>query len=104
MINKETLKKKIIYRSKHRGTKEMDMLLGKFVKKHINILKISDLIDLDSILIIEDEILYNWYFYKTNNNIADINIINSLFIYIFQNEFNRTKNKRFSKETYEKIY
>ena len=78
MINKETLKKKIIYRSKHRGTKEMDMLLGKFVKKHINILKISDLIDLDSILTIEDEILYNWYFYKTNNNLVPKNKVSEL--------------------------
>ena len=33
---KEILKKQIIYRSMHRGTKEMDLLLGNFVKKHIN--------------------------------------------------------------------
>ena len=36
MINKEILKKQIIYRSMHRGSKEMDLLLGSFVKKHIN--------------------------------------------------------------------
>ena len=36
MINKEILKKQIIYRSTHRGTKEMDLLLGNFVKKYIN--------------------------------------------------------------------
>ena len=29
MINKEILKKQIIYRSSHRGTKEMDLLLEK---------------------------------------------------------------------------
>ena len=31
-----SLKKKIIYRSEYRGIKEMDLLLGKFVKKYID--------------------------------------------------------------------
>ena len=35
-INTEDLKKKIIYRSTYRGTKEMDVLLGSFTKKYIN--------------------------------------------------------------------
>ena len=35
MTNKESLKKQIIYRSTHRGSKEMDILLGAFVKTHI---------------------------------------------------------------------
>ena len=37
MTNKEILKKQIIYRSMHRGFKEMDLLLGNFVKKYIDI-------------------------------------------------------------------
>jgi len=78
MINKETLKKQIIYRSKHRGTKEMDMILGKFVNKHINFLKINDLVDLDAILTLEDEILHNWYFYKKNNNLVPKNKVSEL--------------------------
>ena len=36
MINITNLKKKIIYRSSYRGTKEMDKLLGSFTKKYIN--------------------------------------------------------------------
>ena len=39
MINKKNLKKQIIYRSSHRGTKEMDLLLGSFVKKNIDKLR-----------------------------------------------------------------
>ena len=35
MINIDELKKKIIYRSNYRGTKEMDNLLGAFTKKYI---------------------------------------------------------------------
>ena len=33
--NKQNLINKIIYRSQYRGTKEMDILLGKFVKSII---------------------------------------------------------------------
>ncbi len=59
--NIDELKKKIIYRSNYRGTKEMDKLLGKFVKKYINDLQEKDLIDLDKFLNIDDTNLYNFY-------------------------------------------
>ena len=60
-LNIDELKKKIIYRSNYRGTKEMDKLLGKFVKKYINELEEEDLIDLDKLLNIDDTNLYNFY-------------------------------------------
>ncbi len=60
-FNIDELKKKIIYRSNYRGTKEMDKLLGKFVKKYINELEEEDLIDLDKLLNIDDTNLYNFY-------------------------------------------
>ena len=62
MINKEILKKQIIYRSMHRGTKEMDLLLGNFVKKYINELNVSELKELEELLFLEDEIIYKWFF------------------------------------------
>ena len=67
MTNKELLKKKIIYSSTHRGSKEMDLLLGGFVKKHINLLKLDELNDLYQIINKNDEILYQWYFKKDDN-------------------------------------
>ena len=60
-INIDQLKKKIIYRSNYRGTKEMDKLLGAFVKKNINKLNNQDLIDLEKFLDIDDDNLYNFY-------------------------------------------
>jgi len=60
-VNKEILKKQIIYRSMYRGTKEMDLLLGNFVKKHIDELNVTELKDLAKLLIIEDEVIYKWY-------------------------------------------
>ena len=69
MINKEILIKQIIYRSLHRGTKEMDLLLGNFVKKYIYNLTYEDLNDLLYLLSIDDEVIFNWYTKKNVDNI-----------------------------------
>ena len=61
MIELETLKKKIIYRANYRGTKEMDILLSKFVDKYINTFTREELEDLFNFLNLEDEIIYNFY-------------------------------------------
>tara|TARA_B100002003_G_scaffold228489_1_gene236899 strand:+ start:354 stop:608 length:255 start_codon:yes stop_codon:yes gene_type:complete len=69
MTNKKILKKQIIYRSTHRGSKEMDLLLGNFVEKHIDKFNDIELKDLAKLLFIEDEIIYKWYFKKNSNNV-----------------------------------
>ena len=60
-LNIDLLKKKIIYRSNYRGTKEMDKLLGSFTKKYIDTLNLKDLADLEKLLNIDDTNLYNYY-------------------------------------------
>ena len=60
MINITNLKKKIIYRSNYRGTKEMDKLLGSFTKKYINQLKEDELKLLCDLLDCDDENLYKY--------------------------------------------
>ena len=57
----DQLKKKIIYRSNYRGTKEMDKLLGAFTKKYIDTLSVKELKDLEELLDIDDTNLYNFY-------------------------------------------
>ena len=57
----EQMKKKIIYRSNYRGTKEMDKLLGAFTKKYIEELSFNDLFDLEELLNVDDTNLYNYY-------------------------------------------
>jgi len=52
------LKKKIIYRSTYRGTKEMDTLISSFTKEIINDLNGDELISLSNLLDIDDENLY----------------------------------------------
>ena len=78
MQNKKNLIKQIIYRSSHRGSKEMDLLLGNFVKKYINVFDDKDLSDLYELLSIEDEIIYKWYFKKENNLIITNNKITKM--------------------------
>jgi antitoxin CptB len=60
MINITNLKKKIIYRSNYRGTKEMDKLLGSFTKEHIDLLKEEELQYLCDLLDCDDENLYKY--------------------------------------------
>ena len=57
----ENLKKKILYRSFYRGKKEMDILLSSFVKSCINNLNMSELKDLEKLISLEDDDIYNFY-------------------------------------------
>jgi len=84
----DQLKKKIIYRSKYRGTKEMDKLLGAFTNKYINELNEHDLIDLEKLLDIDDNNLYNFY----NNLETDFKIKENIVTSLFKNfKYNQKK-------------
>ena len=78
-FNIEQLKKKIIYRSTYRGTKEMDKLLSAFTNKYINQLSKDDLINLEKLLDIDDNNLYNYYNGLKINIVIEENFINNLF-------------------------
>ena len=81
MINIDELKKKIIYRSNYRGTKEMDKLLGAFVKKYIDQLSAHDLVELDKLINIDDTNLYNFY----NGLDCDIKFKENNITFLFKN-------------------
>ena len=74
-MNIDNLKRKILYRSEHRGTKEMDLLLSNFVKKYINSLNESELCELELLLNIDDEVLYKWYLSKEKTTLVPENSI-----------------------------
>ena len=75
----EQIKKKIIYRSNYRGTKEMDKLLGAFTNKYLNELNLEDLNELIKLLEIDDNNLYNFYNGLNTNIEFENNKINNLF-------------------------
>tara|TARA_Y100000992_G_C21198991_1_gene459448 strand:- start:736 stop:999 length:264 start_codon:yes stop_codon:yes gene_type:complete len=63
----EQIKKMIIYRSNYRGTKEMDKLLGSFVKNYIDKFTIEELKELEKFLDLDDELIYDFYKGKSKN-------------------------------------
>ena len=80
-LNIDQLKKKIIYRSNYRGTKEMDKLLGAFTKKYIDQLNPDELSELDKLLDIDDTNLYNFY----NGLDCDVEIKDNNITSLFKN-------------------
>ena len=71
----ETFKKKLLYRASYRGTKEMDILLSKFVKEYVNVFNDDQLRQLEKFLDFEDEIILDFYnFNKANKGIDKIEI------------------------------
>ena len=76
----ENFKKRLIYRSQYRGTKEMDKLIGSFVQKNINYFNISQLKELEKFLSIDDDTLYKFY----NNQIETIEDIDKDFIKLYK--------------------
>ncbi|MDP6063153.1 MAG: succinate dehydrogenase assembly factor 2 [Acidimicrobiales bacterium] len=63
----DVIKRKIKYRSKYRSIKEMDLLLGSFVKKYIDIFDYNELLSLYEILEKDDDVIFKWYTGKEEN-------------------------------------
>jgi|TARA_B100001287_G_scaffold170527_1_gene143514 antitoxin CptB len=78
-VDIEQIKKKIIYRSNYRGTKEMDKLLGAFTNKYLDQLDYQDLDELIKLLEIDDNNLYNFYNGLETNIDFEDNKVNNLF-------------------------
>ena len=75
----ENFKKKLLYRASYRGTKEMDILLTKFVKKYLNSFNDEQLKQLEKFLEFEDEIIYNFYNFDKVKKEIDKNQISEIF-------------------------
>tara|TARA_B100000902_G_scaffold320333_1_gene312874 strand:+ start:687 stop:950 length:264 start_codon:yes stop_codon:yes gene_type:complete len=76
----ENLKKRLIYRSQYRGTKEMDKLIGSFVKTNINVFNKNQLNELEKFLSIDDDTLYKIY----NDQISNFKEISQEFIILYK--------------------
>ena len=55
-----TLQKKLQFKSSHRGSKEMDILLGSFVEKYIKLFNEGELQMLEAILELDDNDIYRY--------------------------------------------
>ena len=80
MSNKlEIFKKRLIYRASYRGTKEMDILLSKFVNKYINTFDEQMLLELEKFLDYEDEVILNYYHHNIKKKKIEENKISKIF-------------------------
>ncbi len=52
--------KKLFFKATHRGTKEMDIILGTFANKQLESMTKNDLVLFDELLDISDPELYKW--------------------------------------------
>ena len=75
----EIFKKRLIYRASYRGTKEMDILLGKFVNKYIDDFDEEQLLELEKFLNFEDEVILNFYNYNVSDKKIETNKISKIF-------------------------
>ena len=82
----DNLRKRLIYRSQYRGTREMDKLIGSFVKMHIYELNENQLNELENFLNIDDDTLYKFY----NNQITTIDTSKQEILRLFK-KFNYIK-------------
>ena len=57
----EPRRKKALYRAWHRGTKEMDLVLGPFADAHIGDLVEADLAELERLMDLPDVDLFGWF-------------------------------------------
>lgn len=82
-IDKENWKKQLIFRANHRGIKEMDIVLGSFVKKNIHNFTDNELLELEAVLKIDDRDLYS---YLTKENPVPEILKTDLLIKILESE------------------
>ncbi|MDH5722538.1 MAG: succinate dehydrogenase assembly factor 2 [Alphaproteobacteria bacterium] len=58
--NIENKRKQLIFRSNHRGTKEMDLIMGGYASANVPDFTIDELQDYEFLLTQNDPDLYNW--------------------------------------------
>ena len=58
--NTEIIRKKILFRSWHRGTKEMDLILGTYADYNLSLMSNDDLMHFQNFLNLSDPDLYKW--------------------------------------------
>ena len=82
--NIETKRKRLIFRSGHRGTKEMDLFLGSFAERNIAGFSAEELDLYDDLLKEPDPDIYNWV---TGREPVPANKMNPVIERLLQHQF-----------------
>jgi antitoxin CptB len=75
----DNLIKKLQYRSNHRGTKEMDLLIGGFANENLKKMTLEELKEFEILLNFTDKELSSWLVdNKKNNDLENFSISNKI--------------------------
>lgn len=58
----ETRRRRALYRAMHRGTKEMDHLVGRYADAHLPAMSLDGLAQFERFLALPDPLLQGWFF------------------------------------------
>ena len=58
--NQAIRRKRLVYRSRHRGTKELDLLVGAFAERHLAEMDAGQLDRFEALLELPEPLLYDW--------------------------------------------
>lgn len=71
----EYRRKRLIFRSWHRGTRELDLIMGPFAEKNVPRFTSAQLKQYEEILEISDPDLYDWITQKTEPSKESLNTV-----------------------------
>jgi antitoxin CptB len=73
-------RKRLAYRSRHRGTKELDILVGAFAERHLAGLDAEQLTRFEALLELPEPLLYDWLTGKSRPPPAHDNDVTNLIL------------------------
>ncbi|MAR76702.1 MAG: succinate dehydrogenase assembly factor 2 [Rhizobiales bacterium] len=86
---KNEFQNRLIYRSWHRGTKELDLILGNFISDNINQMSEDEIAEFEALLNSEDPDIYKWIVkFEVPNDKSLIDIIIKIREYLKVNQIN----------------
>ena len=74
----DKVRQKLVIRSWRRGTKELDLILGRFSKKNVSKFELADLDLYERLLSNDDHIIYGWLFGKEESPKIFYNLIKQI--------------------------
>ena len=74
----DTVRKRLIIRSWRRGTKELDLILGRFSDKNVCKFEMAELDLYERLLSNDDYLIYNWLFGKEESPKIFYNLIKQI--------------------------
>ena len=74
----ETVRKRLAIKSWRRGTKELDLILGRFSNNNLRKLEMAELDLYEQLLSNDDYVIYNWLFGKEESPKIFYNLIKQI--------------------------